>query len=182
VAVVENDVCIPGNEGECSSLLNKIKSIMGKSAAFLCFVLLVAITLISGCTDSPLTGAVAPSLSQPSTDYELIHQGITAAETECIGDVPRGASTEICTINASDTEKLSNAIILKLKQEEQNCLEDLPRRLDARLCTVKETDKTLVGKTVAQVYTTHRMYGMEVSIDESVDRGVRSSISLPYKT
>jgi hypothetical protein len=54
--------------------------------------------------------------------------------------------------------------------------------MDARLCTVKETDKTLVGKTVARVYTTHRMYNMVASIDESVDRGVRSSISLPYKT
>ena len=155
---------------------------MGKSAVFLFVVLLVAITLVSGCTDSPFTGAVAPASSQPSTDYERIQQGITAAETECIGDVPRGASTDICTINASDREKLSNAIILKLNEEEQNCLEDLPRRIDASQCTVKDTDTTLVGKTVAQVYTTHRMYGMVVSIDESVDRGVRSSISLPYKT
>ena len=155
---------------------------MGKSAVFLCFVLLVAMVIISGCTDSPLTAAVAPSSSQPASDYELIQQGITAAETECIGDVPRGASTDICIINSSDKEKISDAIILKLKEEEQNCLEDLPRRMDARLCTVKETDKTLVGKTVARVYTTHRMYNMVASIDESVDRGVRSSISLPYKT
>ena len=42
---------------------------------------------------------------------------------------------------------MSDAIILKLKEEEENCLEDLPRRIDARLCTVKDTDKTLVGKT-----------------------------------
>ena len=48
---------------------------------------------------------------------------------------------------------MSDAIILKLKEEEDNCLEDLPRRIDARLCTVKETDKTVVGKRVAQIYT-----------------------------
>jgi hypothetical protein len=155
---------------------------MEKSAIFLCVVLLVAIIMVSGCTNSPLTAAVAPPSSQTTSEYELIQQGITAAETECTGDVPRGASTDICIINSSDKEKMSDAIILKLKEEEQNCLEDLPRRIDARLCTVKDTDKTLVGKKAAQVYTTHRMYNMIASIDESVDRGVRSSISLPYKT
>jgi hypothetical protein len=160
----------------------KIYSIMGKSAVILCFVLLGAMVIISGCTDSPLSDTAAPASSQPATDYERIQQGITAAETECIGDVPRGASTDICTINSSDKKKISDAIILKLKEEEENCLEDLPRRVDARLCTVKETDKTLVGKRVAEVYTIHRMYGMAQSIDESVDRGIRSSISLPYKT
>ncbi len=155
---------------------------MGKSAVFLCCVLLVAIVMVSGCTDSPLTAAVAPTSPRPAGDYELIQQGITAAESECTGDVPRGASTDICIINSSEQKKMSDAIILKLKEEEQNCLEDLPRRIDARLCTVKETDKTLVGKRVAQVYTTHRMYGMAESIDESVDRGIRSSIALPYTT
>jgi hypothetical protein len=155
---------------------------MGKSAVLLCVVLLVAMVIISGCTDSPLTAVVAPASSQPAGDDELIQQGITAAETECTGDVPRGASTDICIINSSDKKKISDAIILKLKEEEENCLEDLPRRIDARLCIVKETDKTLVGKTVARIYTTHRMYSMVVSIDESVDRGIRGSISLPYKT
>jgi len=154
---------------------------MGKSAVFLCCVLVVAMVSISGCTDSPLTAAVAPS-PQPAGDYELIQQGITAAETECTGDVPRGASTDVCIINSSDKKKISDAIILNLKEEEDNCLEDLPRRIDARLCTVKEADKTLVGKTVARIYTTHRMYGMIESIDQSVERGIRSSISLPYKT
>jgi hypothetical protein len=80
---------------------------MGKRAIFLCFVLLVAIIMISGCTGSALTAAVAPSSSQPASDFELIHQGITVAETECIGDVPRGASTDICTINSSDKKKIS---------------------------------------------------------------------------
>ena len=154
---------------------------MGKSAVFLCFVLLVAMAIISGCTDTPLT-AVAPTSPRPAGDYELIQQGITAAETECTGDVPRGASTDICIINASDKKKISDAIILELKEEEENCLEDLPRRIDARLCTVKDSDKTVVGKRVAQIYTTHRMYDMIESIDESVERGVRSSITLPYKT
>jgi len=155
---------------------------MEKSAVFLCFVLLGAIIMIAGCTGSPSADAAAQPSSQPATDYERIHQGITAAETECTGDVPRGASTDICTINSSDKKKISDAIILKLKEEEENCLEDLPRRADARLCTVKETDKTLIGKRVAEVYTIHRMYDMAQSIDESVDRGIRSSISLPYKT
>jgi len=154
---------------------------MGKSAIFLCFVLLVAMVIISGCTDSPLTAAIAPASPQPAGDYELIQQGITAAETECTGDVPRGASTDICIITSSDKKKMSDTIILKLKEEEDNCLEDLPRRIDARLCTVKETDKTVVGKRVAQIYTTHRMYNMTESMDESVERGIRASISLPYK-
>ena len=153
---------------------------MGKSAIILCFVLLLAMAIIPGCTDSPLT--IAPTSPQPAGDYELIQQGITAAETECTGDVPRGASTNICIINSSDKKKMSDAIILKLKEEEDNCLEDLPRSIDARLCTVKETDKTIVGKRVAQIYITHRMYDMTESMDESVDRGIRASISLPYKT
>jgi hypothetical protein len=155
---------------------------MGKCAIFLCCLLLVAIVLISGCTDSPLTAGVASTSPRPAGDYELIQQGITAAESECTGDVPRGASTDICTINASDRKKISDTIILKLKEEEENCLEDLPRRIDARLCTVKETDKTVVGKRVAQIYTTRRMYTMAVNIGEIVERGIRSSISLPYKT
>ena len=155
---------------------------MGKSAVFLCVVFLGAMVIISGCTDSPLTTGIAPTSPQPAGDYELIQQGITAAETECTGDVPRGASTNICIINSSDKKKMSDAIILKLKEEEDNCLEDLPRSIDARLCTVKETDKTLVGKRVAQIYITHRMYDMTESMDESVDRGISASISLPYKT
>lgn len=154
---------------------------MGKSAIFLCFVLLVSLVIFSGCTDSPLTAVVAPTTSQPVTDNELIGQGITAAEKECTGDVPRGASMDICQIGSSDRKTISDTIIVKLKEEEDNCLEDLPRRIDARLCMVKDADKTRIGQKAAQVYTTHRMYNMTESISESVDRAVRSSISLPYQ-
>jgi hypothetical protein len=145
----------------------------------------VAIVILSGCTSSQPTAAVSPTTSQPISDREHIRQGITFDETTCIGELPRGDSTDKCIINSTDKEKIIDSIILKLREKEEKCLKDLPRSKDTSLCTVRDSDKTFIGFRVAGTrrpteYLDGRLEYSTHSIDWWVDYQINGWIFLPY--
>lgn len=145
-------------------------------------VLVIGMVLMSGCTSSQSTAPAAPITSQPISDRELIQQGIANAETKCIGQLPRGASTDKCIINSINKEKIIDSTILKLKEKEQDCLKDLPRSKDIILCSVSASDKIFIGEEIAFRHRVFRNMNITESIDKTVDNRVDGWIFLPYRS
>jgi len=155
--------------------------------------MVIGMVLISGCTSSTSTNAVTPTASdisstavaqktvQQSSDRNLILQGINAAETSCIGDLPRDVATDKCLIDSTIKEKIIDSTILKLNEKEQECLKDLPRSKDIILCSVKASDKIFIGEKIAFRYTVWRNMNLTESIDQLVDNRVDGWIFLPYR-
>lgn len=145
---------------------------MRKRVTALCFSLIVAIVILSGCTSSQptttSTATAAPITYQPPSDRELIQQGIANAEKNCIDSLPRNVPTDKCIVPSTDKETMTNLIIQRIKEEEQDCLTVLPRSDPISYCTVTDANKRLMGLHTATWYDRTSSSGIKFAVEWSI--------------